>query len=259
MTYETIIYEKKDGVAIITLNRPKKRNAINTKLRDELIEVLKDAANDIQIRAVILTGGTEVFCAGADLTDPPTPVALWDKLSPKRTYNYYHIIEDMGKPVIAAIAGYCLGGGLEIACTCDIRIAAENALIGDAHSRIGLIGGGGSTQRIPRIVGIAKAKELIFSGEPVEAREAERIGLVNKVVPTESLLDEARKLANLYKQRPPIVIKLAKALISDGIQMNLAQGLDYEAKCATLIGFTEDAKEGMGAFIEKRKPIFKGE
>lgn len=259
MAYETIIYEKEDGVAVITLNRPEKRNAMNSRLRDELIEVLRDAGNDDQIRAVILTGGTEVFSAGADLTDPPTPVSLGDKLSPKRTYNYYHLIEDMGKPVIAAIAGYCLGGGLEIACTCDIRIAAENAMIGDAHSRIGVIGGGGSTQRIPRIVGIAKAKELIFSGEPIDAREAERIGLVNKVVPTESLLDEAKKLANLYKQRPPIVLKLVKALIGDGMQMSLAQGLDYEAKCATLVGFTQDAKEGISAFTEKRKPIFRGE
>lgn len=259
MAYETIIYEKEDGVATITLNRPEKRNAMSAKLRDELLEVLRDAGSDSGIRAVILTGGAEVFSAGADLTDPPTPVTLWDKLSPKRSYNYYPLIEDMGKPVIAAIAGYCLGGGLEIACACDIRIAAENAKIGDAHSRIGVIGGGGSTQRIPRIIGIAKAKELIFSGEPIDASEAERIGLVNKVVPTESLLDEAKKLAKLYVQRPPIVLKLVKALITDGMQMNLAQGLDYEAKCATLVGFTEDAKEGMRSFTEKRKPVFKGE
>jgi len=259
MSYQMILYEKEEGVAVITLNRPEKLNAVNVKMRDELLQALNDAAKDGEVRVVIVTGGTEVFCAGADLKDPPTPKSLWDKLSPKRTYGYYHLIEDMGKPVIAAIAGYCMGGGLELACTCDIRIAAENAMLGDAHSRIGVIGGGGSTQRLPRLIGIAKAKELIFSGEPVDAREAERIGLVNKVVPTESLLAEARKLADLYKQRPPVVLKLVKAAINDGMQMSMAQGLDYEAKCATLVSFTEDFEEGRKAFLEKRKPVFKGQ
>ena len=258
MDYEMIFYEKKNNIATITLNRPKKRNAISIQMRDEMMHALKDADEDQEMRVVIITGGTEVFCAGADIKAPPTPATLWDKLTPKRTYSYYHLIEDMGKPVIAAIAGYCLGGGLELACTCDIRIAAENALLGDAHSRIGVIGGGGSTQRITRIIGIAKAKELIFSGEPIEAREAEKIGLVNKVVPTESLLDEAKKLADLYKERPPIVLKLVKYAIDGGYEMNLAQGLDYEAKCATIVSFTEDNKEGTKAFLEKRKPVFKG-
>jgi enoyl-CoA hydratase len=258
MAYETVLYSKEEGIAFIILNRPEKLNAINVKMRNEIVDTLKDAGSDDQIRAVILTGGTKVFCAGVDVKDSPVPTQLWDKISPKRTYSYYYIIEDMGKPVIAAIAGYCVGGGLELACTCDIRIAAENAILGDGHSRLGVIGGGGSTQRLPRLIGIAKAKELIFSGEPIEAKEAERIGLVNKVVPTESLLEEAKKLAELYKARPPIVLKLIKAAINDGIQMGLAQGLDYEAKCATLVSLTEDAKEGFKAFLEKRKPEFKG-
>ena len=258
MVYEMVIYEKEEGIALITFNRAEKRNAINIKMRDELIDALLDAGSDHQIRVVILTGGTETFCAGADIKDSPTPSMFWDKISPKRTYSYYHLIEDMGKPVIAAIAGYCLGGGLELACTCDIRIAAENALLGDAHSRIGVIGGGGSTQRLPRLIGVGRAKELIFSGDPIDAKEAERIGLVNKVVATQALLEEAKKLANLYKERPPAVLKLVKAAINDGIQMSLAQGLDYEAKCATLVSFTEDYKEGMRAFVEKRKPVFQG-
>ena len=259
MSYEMIKYDKEESIATITLNRPEKRNAINIKMRDELIEALQDAGDDHDIRVIIITVGAEVCCAGADLKSPPTPQTFWDKISPKRTYSYYHLIEDIGKPVIAAIAGYCLGGGLELACTCDIRIAAENAKIGDAHSRIGVIGGGGSTQRITRLIGIGKAKELIFSGEPIEPKEAERIGLVNRVVPTESLLDEAKKLANHYKERPPIVLKLVKAAINDGIQMNMTQALDYEAKCASLVTFTEDFNEGVKAFIEKRKPEFKGE
>jgi enoyl-CoA hydratase len=258
MPYEAIVYEKDKGIAVITLNRPAKRNAVNVRMRDELLETLQDAGSDEQIRAVILTGGTDVFCAGADIKDLPTPTRFWDQISTKRTYSYYYLIEDMGKPVIAAIAGYCLGGGLELACTCDIRIAAENALIGDAHSRLGVIGGGGATQRLPRLIGIPKAKELIFSGEPIDAREAEKIGLVNKVVPTESLLAEAKKLANLYKTRPPIVLKLVKTAINDGIEMGMIQGLNYEAKCATLVTLTEDYKEGMKAFSEKRTPHFKG-
>jgi len=258
MDFKKIIYEKDDGVAIITLNRPEKKNAISIELRDEMIEALKDVDVDNNIRSLIITGGTEMFCAGADLRNPPTPKTLWDKISSKRTYSYYHLIENMGKPVIAAIAGYCLGGGLELACTCDIRIAAENAKIGDAHSRVGLIGGGGSTQRITRLVGIAKAKELIFSGEPIGAEEAEKIGLVNRVVKTEKLLEEARKLADLYKSRAPIVLKLVKYAIDAGSEMTLAQGLDLEAKCATIVAETEDYKEGIASFLEKRKPIFKG-
>jgi enoyl-CoA hydratase len=259
MRYEMILYEKEVEIAVVTLNRPNKLNAIDIKMREELIDALQDAGNDHQTRVVILTGGTRVFCAGADIKEPPTPILLWDKISPKRTYSYYHLIEDMGKPVIAAIAGYCMGGGLELACTCDIRIAAENAVLGDAHSKIGVIGGGGSTQRLSRLIGIAKAKELIFSGDPIDAKEAERIGLVNKVVPTESLLNEAKKLGNIYKERPPIVLKLLKAAINDGIQMSFAQGLDYEAKCASIVSLTDDYKEGINAFLEKRKPVFKGE
>jgi len=258
MNYESVFYHKKDGIAVITLNRPEKRNAINIGMRDGLVEALSDVGTDPQVRAVILTGGNKDFCVGGDIQESPGPISLWDKISPKRSYSYYHLIEDMGKPVIAAIAGYCLGGGLELACTCDIRIAAENALLGDAHSRVGLIGGGGSTQRLPRIIGPAKAKELIFSGEPIDAKEAERIGLVNKVVPTEQLMDEAYSLASLYKGRPPIVLKLVKSAIDAGMQMSLAQALDYEAKCATIVTLTEDSIEGTQAFIEKRKPAFKG-
>ncbi len=258
MEYEAIAYDKRDGTAVITLSREDKLNAINVRMRDEIVDALRDCAADGEVRALIITGGPKVFSVGADLRDPPVPTALWDKLSPRRTYSYYHLIEDLGKPVIAAIAGHCLGGGLELACTCDIRIAAESAKLGDAHSKVGVIGGGGSTQRLPRLVGIAKAKELIFSGESVSAAEAERIGLVNRVVSDERLADEAFELARLYGERPPIVLKLVKAAINDGMQMEMAQALDYEAKCAALVGLTEDYREGVAAFLEKRKPVFTG-
>lgn len=258
MSYKLILYEKDDGIATITFNRPESKNAVNREMRDEIIDAIRDVENDQQVRVLIITGGTEVFCAGADIKDPPTPRTLWDKVSSRRNYSYFTLIEDLGKPVIAAIAGYCLGGGLELACTCDIRIAADNAKLGDAHSKIGLIGGAGSTQKLPRLIGVGKAKELIFSGEPINAIEAEHIGLVNKVVPTQSLLDEARKLANVYKERPPILLKLVKMAINDGVQIPMVQALDYEALCATIQGMTEDAQEGTKAFVEKRKPVFKG-
>ena len=258
MAYEMILYDKTDGIATITFNRLTKRNAITIQMRNEIITALEDSAEDESVRVIIITGGNEIFCAGADIKSPPTPKTMWDKISPKRTYSYYHLIEDIGKPVIAAIAGYCLGGGLEMASTCDIRIAADNALIGDAHSKLGIIGGGGSTQRITRLIGVAKAKELIFSGEPIDAIEAEKIGLVNKVVPVADLQNEALKLAKLYKSRSPMVLKLSKYAIDAAAELNMAQGLDYEAKCATILTMTEDFKEGMQAFLEKRKPAFTG-
>lgn len=142
MNFQTILYAKDNGVAVITLNRADKLNTVNSVMRDELIEAIRDCERDDQVRVLIITGGTEVFCAGADVTDQPGPSTLWDKLSPKRTYSYYHLLEDLGKPVIAAIAGYCLGGGLELACACDIRIAADNAKLGDAHTKLGIMGGG---------------------------------------------------------------------------------------------------------------------
>ena len=259
MSYHLILYEKNDGVATITFNRPESLNAIDILMRDEIIDAVKDADSDSEIRVLIITGGTKAFCAGADIKNPPIPLTTGDRVSSRRNYSYFTLIEDMGKPVIAAIAGYCLGGGLELACTCDIRIAADNAKLGDAHSKVGLIGGAGSTQKLPRLVGVGKAKELIFSGESIGAAEAERIGLVNKVVPTESLLDEAHKLADIYKARPPILLKLVKLAINNGIQMSMVQALDYEALCATIQSMTEDAKEGTKAFIEKRRPVFKGE
>ncbi|BEQ14427.1 enoyl-CoA hydratase/isomerase family protein [Desulfoferula mesophila] len=258
MNFQTILYAKDNGVAVITLNRADKLNTVNSVMRDELIEAIRDCERDDQVRVLIITGGTEVFCAGADVTDQPGPSTLWDKLSPKRTYSYYHLLEDLGKPVIAAIAGYCLGGGLELACACDIRIAADNAKLGDAHTKLGIMGGGGSSQRLPRLIGIPRAKELIFSGLPIDAEQAERINLVNQAVPVAELMDTARELAELYKQRPPLVLKLFKAAIGEGMEMPFAQGFDFEAKCAALISLTEDYQEAINAFKEKRKPCFQG-
>ncbi len=257
MTYDTIIYEEKDEVAVITLNRPKQLNAINAKLAQEMGQALDSAAGDA-IRVVIITGGDKVFCVGADPREPRSEKNLLQKIDIRRNYRFYQKIEDLGKPVIAAIAGHCLGGGLEMVMACDFRFAADNASIGDAHSRIGIIGGAGVTVRLPRLVGITKAKEIIFTGEPIDAQEAYRIGLVNKVVPVGALMDEAMKMAETLKQRPPITLRLAKMCINDGMSMPLLSALEYEQKCFVLAHLSEDSKEGMQAFLEKRKPNYKG-
>jgi enoyl-CoA hydratase len=261
--YETVIYEKKDNIGILTLNRPEKLNAVNSQLAKEIEEVIDEVENDDEVRVLIITGSGRAFCAGADIREPRPEVNLLHKINVRRNfsgmgYRFYQKIEDLGKPVIAAIHGYCLGGGLELAMACDLRIASEDAQIGDQHSRVGIIGGAGSTQRLPRLVGITKAKEMIFTGLPIDAQEAYRIGLVNKVVPPESLMDEAMRVARILVDRPPIVLKLTKMCINDGMKMDLSTALEYEQKCFTIVGFSEDSKEAMKAFTEKRKPQFKG-
>ena len=258
MAYETITYEDKDGIGILTLNRPQNLNAITMQLAKEVEEVIDNIAQDDTIRVLIITGGNKVFCVGADIREPRPEMTLLQSINSRRNYRFYQKIEDMGKPVICAIAGHCLGGGLEMAMACDLRIAAENASIGDAHSKIGVIGGAGSTVRLPRLVGMTKAKEMIYTGDPIDAQEAYRIGLVNKVVPVESLLDEAMKMAETLKQRPPITLRLAKMCINDGMRMDLLSALEYEQKCSVIQGSSEDTKEGMRAFAEKRKPVYKG-
>jgi enoyl-CoA hydratase len=260
MSYETLLYDVKDGVAVITLNRPKNLNAINAKLAQELEEAVDKAADDDGIRVVILTGGDKVFCVGADIKESVTrETSLLRQINVRRNYRFYQKLDDMGKPVIAAIAGHCLGGGLEIAIACDLRIAADNASIGDAHSKIGVIGGAGATARLPRLIGIAKAKEMILLGDPISASEAYRINLVNKVVPAATLLDEAMAMARKLSERPPITLRLAKMCINDGMRMDLLSALEYEQKCSVILRHSADTKEGMKAFAEKRKPVFKGE
>jgi enoyl-CoA hydratase len=258
MTYETILYRVTDGVAVITLNRPKSLNSINMKLAEELEHAVDRVSDDDAIRVLIVTGGDKVFCVGADIKESINrEMTLLRQINVRRNYRFYQKLDDMGKPVIAAIAGHCLGGGLEIAAACDLRIAADNASIGDAHSRIGVIGGAGATARLPRL--IAKAKEMILLGDPITAAEAHRINLVNKVVPAGSLLEEAMAMARKLADRPPITLRLAKMCINDGMRMDLLSALEYEQKCSVILRQSADTKEGMRAFSEKRKAVFKGE
>jgi enoyl-CoA hydratase len=260
MAYKTIIYEKSDRTAIITLNRPKKLNALSPELVEELYKALSDADGDESVRVIIITGGDSVFAAGADLgaMDTAAPTVVQTLKSRFAARNPYDYIEQIGKPVIAAIAGYALGGGCELAMCCDLRIAAETAKFGQPEIRVGLIPGAGGTQRLPRLVGMTKAKELIMVGEYIGAEEARELGLVNAVVPSEKLLEEAKNLAAKLAQRPPFSLRLIKMVMNMGADRDLQSALALEREAFATLFATEDQKEGVRAFNEKRKPEFKG-
>jgi enoyl-CoA hydratase/carnithine racemase len=257
MEYETIIYEKKEGIGTITLNRPKMMNALNSRVFRELGHILVEIERDDSIAVVIITGGEKFFAAGADITEISgisTPIDAHDFL--KEPQAVFNKIENLEKPIIAAVGGLALGGGCELAMACDLRIAAENASFGQPEIKIGVIPGGGGTQRLPRIVGVTKAKEILFTGDFIDASEAYRIGLVNKVIPVASLMDEARKMALKIARQPRLALKMTKLAINGGMNMELKSAIAYEARCSEILFSTEDQKEGMKAFIEKRKPVF---
>lgn len=260
MAYENLIYEKTERMAILTLNRPEKLNALSPDLMKELYDALSDADKDDSVRVIIITGGDSVFAAGADLE--AMAAAGLDVVQAFRARfarnNPYDFIEQIGKPVIAAIAGYALGGGCELAMCCDLRIAAETAQFGQPEIRVGLIPGAGGTQRLPRLIGMTRAKELIMLGEFIGAEEAKQVGLVNAVVPADRLLDEAKKLAAKLIQRPPFGLRLAKMVMNIGADRDLQSALALEREAFAMLFATEDQKEGIRAFNEKRKPDFKG-
>jgi len=258
--FENIIYEKRGSSGIITLSRPDKMNALSLGLALELGEVVDEADQDEEVRVVILTGGKKLFCAGADieelstLTVPSAATVFLRGLGKA----FDKIGRELSKPIIAAVAGAALGGGLELCLACDIRIAAENATFGFPEVTVGVIPAAGGTQRLPRIVGIAKATEMILSGKAINAEEAYRIGLVNKVVPLDKLMDEAEEMANMLAKRAPLSLKAAKSSIKMAADVNLDSGLNFELLSASALFASEDTKEGIRAFVEKRKPVFKG-
>ena len=258
MVYETIIIEIEDGIAIVTLNRPEVLNALSSQVFNDLAAAAITLENDDSVRAVIITGGEKVFAAGADVKQLASLSAVDVATGIRPSRKAFHLLEALKKPVIAAIAGYALGGGCELTLTMDVRIAADTAQFGFPEIKLGILPGGGGTQRLPRLIGAGKAKELIFSGDIINAEEALRIGLVNKVVPVTELMSEAKKMAKKFTSRGPVALQLAKSCINEGLQMDLEIGLNYEHKCFSLLFATEDQKEGMKAFIEKRKPHFKG-
>jgi enoyl-CoA hydratase len=259
MEYKNIIFNVAEGVARITFNRPQVLNAMNLEILTELGDALKICANDDKISAVILTGaGYKAFVAGADISQMKNSTFADVLKLMELGQNTLRLLEIMGKPSIAAVNGFALGGGTEIALACDIRIAAENAMFGQPEILIGIIPGWGGTQRLPRIVGMGIAKELILVGGQINAQRAYEIGLVNKVVPLAELLNEAEKLAKKITRLPAFALKMAKNSMNYGFDLPLDNALKLELGCIAQCFNTHDQKEGMTAFLEKRKPNFIG-
>jgi len=256
MGYEVIQLHKENGVAIITLNRPP-MNPLNSQVFRELNQAADELQADDSIKAVIITGaGDKAFAAGADITEMV-------KLTPIEAYSFCQAsrvalekIENLKKPVIAAINGLALGGGCELALTCDFRLASDTAKFGQPEINLGIIPGAGGTQRLSRLIGAAKAKELIFLGDIFDAAAAERLGLVNRVVPVDALLEEAKKLARKLASKPAVAMKMAKEAINTGVNIDISSALTLEIQNVIIAFASADSKEGMGAFMEKRKPNF---
>jgi len=251
--------EISDGVAIITIDRPKVLNALNAQTVGEIGEAFEQVRNDDAVKAVILTGGGEkAFVAGADIAELAKMTPITGKATAERGQRIFANIERFPKPVIAAINGFALGGGCELALACHIRIASERAQIGLPEVTLGIIPGYGGTQRMARLLGKGKALELILTGDRVPAAEAERIGLVNKVVAPEELMNTAMELAKKIASRGPLAVRAAIEAVMSGSEMPIEEGFLLEATLFGLLASSDDMKEGMGAFLEKRKAEFKG-
>lgn len=258
-TEELLLVEEKNHAVILTMNRPEVMNCLNF----DLLFAIRDKIDELQyrndIRTVIVTGaGKKSFCAGADLKERASLTQDEVKKFIITIRNLLTSIQNLPQPVISAVNGIALGGGTEVALASDIRIASETASMGLTETRLAIIPGGGGTQRLPRIIGVAKAKELIFTGRRVDAKEALEIGLVNKVTPPESLLDECMIMADMIAQTGPIAVEMAKYAIDKGIETDLATGLAIESNAYRVTIPTEDRIEGLTAFREKRKPSYKG-
>jgi enoyl-CoA hydratase len=259
MTYENIKTETRDGILYVTIDRPKVLNALNAKTVAEIGRAFSEARDDDSIRCVILTGsGEKAFVAGADINELATMTPLIGKQVSEKGQNVFLEIERFPKPVIAAINGFALGGGCELALACHIRIASEKAQIGLPEVTLGIIPGYGGTQRMARLLGKGKAFELVCSGDRIGAAEAEKIGLVNKVVPADQLMSAAEEMAKKIASRSPVAVRAAIEAINYGSDMPLEEGLLLEATLFGLLCATEDMKEGMKAFLEKRAAIFPG-
>ena len=259
MSYENVRTEQKEGVLTITIDRPKVLNALNAQTVTELGRAFDEARDDDSIRCVILTGGGEkAFVAGADINELSKMTPLTGKAVAERGQRILSKIERLPKPVIAAINGFALGGGCEIALACHIRIASEKAQLGLPEVTLGIIPGYGGTQRMARLLGKGKALELILTGDRIGAAEAERIGLVNKVVPADQLMPAAEEMARKIAARGPLAVRAAIEAVMNGSEMPFEEGQFLEATLFGLLAATEDMKEGMAAFLEKRQADFKG-
>ncbi len=257
MSYETLIVTKDEHITTVRFNRPDRLNAIDRMLTRELTDAIREIADDAETRVVILTGGDKVFCVGADIKEQASADTSRGPTL-RRKATVFDEIERLDRVVIAAIAGYALGGGLEFALTCDLRIAASNAKFGLPEVKLGVIPSRGGTQRLPRLIGAARAKEFMLLGETIDAKRAEEIGLVSRVVEPEALMDEALAIARTLAELPPLAVRAIKSCVNTGMDTSLAVGLEHEARIVSMLHTSEDRAEGMRAFVEKRKPVFKG-
>ncbi|HWJ04027.1 MAG TPA: enoyl-CoA hydratase-related protein [Verrucomicrobiae bacterium] len=259
MEFNTLIVEREGAIATVTINRPKALNALNSEVLMELSEVFSAFATDPEVGVVILTGaGEKAFVAGADITQMKDLSAMEARQFAALGQAATNLIENLPQPVIVAINGFALGGGCEIAMACDIRVASENARLGQPEVTLGVTAGFGGTQRLPRLVGRGKAKEILYTGDMYSAKEALEIGLVDRVVPAAELREYCLNLANKILSRSPVAVRLTKTAVNKGLDMDLANALGYEAEIFALCFATGDQKEGMTAFVEKRKPDFPG-
>jgi enoyl-CoA hydratase len=243
-------------VGIITLNRPKVLNALNLQLVDEVVAEMERLDQDPEIRVILLTGNEKAFAAGADIGEMADPSAI--EIMKRNQFAVWDRIARISKPIVGAVSGFALGGGCELMMNCDIIIASETAMIGQPEIKLGIMPGAGGTQRLTRAVGVRKAMEMLLTGEPISAREALRCGLVNRVVPVESCFDEALKMAKQIAQQPPLAVQVIKKAVYKAEDVPLQDALDYERNAFYLLLASEDRKEGMQAFLEKRKPRFTG-
>lgn len=257
---DTLLRQTADGVLTLTLNRPDALNSFTVETKEALLAALKDAGRDKEVRALILTGAGRAFSAGQDLKERQAPGV--SDLGTELRVRYNPIILAMRrleKPIVGAINGVAAGAGISIALACDIVIAAENATFIEAFARVGLVPDTGSTWFLPRLVGPARAAEMMFTADPVDAATAERIGLISRVVPADKLMDEANALAGRLARSAPIALALAKRALNRAFDMRLDDALDYEAQLQSIAGRSDDHKEGVAAFVEKRPPNFRGE
>ncbi|HTN73507.1 MAG TPA: enoyl-CoA hydratase/isomerase family protein [Methylomirabilota bacterium] len=263
MEFQTILFEVRDQIGFVTFNRPESMNAINRQMTRDLIEACRQVEEDSGIRVAIFTGaGERAFSAGMDLKERAetafSPIERRNQKLTQTIHTQSRAIAAMTKPTIAAIRGYCVGGGLEMALACDLRVAAEDAKLGLTEVKRGLIPGAGGTQRLTRAVGITKALEICLTGDTVSGSDAQRLGLVNIAVPASDVLKAAEDLAGRILKGAPMSVMFIKEAIKKGIELPLEEGLRLEADLSALIGMTDDAKEGPRAFAEKRAPVWKG-
>lgn len=259
LNVENLLFEKQEGIGIITVNRPKALNALNRATLVEIDSLFEVLGKDEEIKAIIITGsGDKAFVAGADITEMQQMTGVEGRAWGKLAQAVFHKIENFPRPVLAAVNGYALGGGCELAMACDIRIASEKAKFGQPEVSLGITPGFGGTQRLPRLIGRGRAKELLFTGDMIDAEEAYRIGLVNKIAAHQNLVETAKEMANRIMLRGSVAVTLCKAAVNEGLDVDLESGCAYEAEVFGLCFATADQKEGMTAFLEKRKPVFRG-